>query len=142
LENTTQTNYKRIAIRLILKLDDNTELSKSENQDEKKRKKIEAIIERRYKNEIGHWMVVLKIMEKNLPKNKFRRFVNLKPLINKSAKMVTEVKDFLDFTDYLIERRNVSDDMELGLLATLHTKFQKVIELEFKRILETNINIL
>ena len=58
------------------------------------------------------------------------RFINLSPEIGPTVRRVTDCRDFLDFTDYLILRRdkeNCGAD-ELGNLALLSVAFQREIE--------------
>lgn len=58
------------------------------------------------------------------------RFINLSPIIEPGIKGVTYCKDFRDFTNYLILRRDIEkcDNDELGWLVLLHTTFQGEIE--------------
>ena len=58
------------------------------------------------------------------------RFIDLSPEIRPTVRKVTGCKDFLDFVDYLILRRDTEKcgADELGRLALLSTTFQREIE--------------
>lgn len=69
-------------------------------------------------------------MLKKIENQQAWRFITLKPNIEDDISIVVNSKDFSDFTDYLILRRDKEncDYEELGLLAMLHTEFQREID--------------
>jgi hypothetical protein len=94
--------------------------------------KKDSLIEARFKNHIKIWIQTIdSILNNHVDQDQAWRFVKLRPEIDiQSLKKVTKNKDFLDFTDLLIKRRDIDncDPNELGNLSILHTAFQKKIE--------------
>lgn len=79
---------------------------------------------------LNGWQITIDAMFERLPLFKAFRFIRLDPEVGKEIIGITECADFIDFTDYLILRRdiqNCSDD-ELGRLCMLSAAFQNVIE--------------
>jgi len=92
--------------------------------------KEDALIQVRFKKHVDNWSKTVSNILKNVDNEQAWRFINLKPQVTDNIKSVSEHKDFVDFTDYIVLRRDVQfcDDSELGCLAMLHTSFQKEIE--------------
>lgn len=91
-------------------------------------------IEREFQESLAHWSQLIENILKNVDSPCSYRFIGINPRIEEDITLVTECEDFLIFTDYLIERRDIKkcDDDELGRLCMLHNQFQKKIEKKLK----------
>ncbi|HLO45776.1 MAG TPA: hypothetical protein VK175_15665 [Leadbetterella sp.] len=93
--------------------------------------KKDSLIEKRFNDHKTSWVETIEtIIGVNKNEEQSWRFITIKPLIDQNIQKVTECQDFLDFTNLLIQRRNIDNChySELGNLCELHTKFQKEIE--------------
>lgn len=82
-------------------------------------------IEQRFQDKIKAWGKCIEIMTTKIDKEQAYRFLNISPIIDSNISSAAYYKDFHDFTDYLILRRDKEncDDEELGQLVQLHTAF-------------------
>lgn len=124
----------KYAHELVLMFKDDADIperfKKNGNNKTQKFKK-DSLIEYRFNNHKKCWMETIEIIIRvNKNEEQAWRFISLKPKINQNIRTVTECQDFLDFTNLLIQRRDVDNCNyhELGNLCELHTKFQKEIE--------------
>lgn len=87
-------------------------------------------VEKRFRVSIISWTQLIDTMLAKISSRQAWRFIGLSPEIHPTARTLTECKDFLDFVDYLILRRNTEKcgADELGGLAQLLTAFQREIE--------------
>ncbi len=99
-----------------------------------KKVKTDSAIELNYKNEVEFWGNLIQNMFDRLDSVQASRFIFLMPQVDKEINKVSECKDFCDFIDYLVLRRDREncDDEELGRLAMLSGEFQKRIEKHIK----------
>ena len=76
------------------------------------------------------WQLTIDTMASKIDKKQALRFINLKPIIEPNIANAAYCKDFQDFTDYFILRRDIEvcEDEELVHLAHLHTAFQNEID--------------
>lgn len=98
--------------------------------EKKTKQKPDSNIEIRFKKDIAHWKSLIKTMLNKIDDSLAWRFINIMPSIDQPSKSVAYQKDFSDFIDYLVLRRdkeNCSPD-ELGRLAALSSEFQKELE--------------
>ena len=122
-----------IANQLALKYSEVSDIPSRFKTEENKKKSIKKIfnssIENRFQENVSGWKTVIESMLSILDTEKAWRFILLKPTIEEGIKNAVYSKDFIDFTDYVIIRRDNEDcsDKELGFLALLHTEFQKEI---------------
>lgn len=94
-------------------------------------KKIrDSQIENKFNQIITKWESLIEIMYDYLGFEQTNRFIKLSPRIESDVRLVTECQDFLDFTDYVIQRRDIDccESDELGRLSMLYTAFQEEIE--------------
>ncbi len=73
---------------------------------------------------------LINTMFEKLDKSLAWRFLNIAPLPDNESKSLAYNKDFCDFIDYLVLRRDKEncDADELGRLAMLFSSFQRVLE--------------
>lgn len=103
---------------------------KKENKKVDKKNNLNTFVEKRFQEKNKYWKLTIKNMLNKIESKQAWRFLNLMPDVGNNVLNVAYSKDFLDFTDYLILRRDKEncDDKELGNLAMLHTEFQREIE--------------
>lgn len=123
------------AIQLALKFSDETDIparlkKKRESQEERTRSKQNSLVEQRFQDNVKAWNTVIEKILAKVETQQAWRFINLSPSIEPEIKGVIYCKDFIDFTDYFVLRRDIEkcDNEEVGLLAMLHTAFQREIE--------------
>ncbi len=92
--------------------------------------KEDAILEKRFKANVQSWTKLIQTMLSKIDNRQAWRFIDLSPEVPAKARKLTDCKDFCDFTDYLILRRDKEDACpdEVGGLAWLLTPFQRKIE--------------
>lgn len=109
-------------------------LKEKENKKEKnknsQKNKENSGVEQRFQDTIKSWDKFINTMTSRVEKSQASRFLNLTPNVESDIISVAYCKDFQDFTDYFILRRDkeMCDDLELGQLAQLHMAFQREIE--------------
>jgi hypothetical protein len=125
----------RIAHDLALKFEDESDIPKrfKKGKSEKSSEpNLESNVEKRFQQHVQDWIGTIKSILNNVSdQNQAWRFIQIDPKISDpSLDSVTKCQDFLDFTDLLIQRRDIDkcSDNELGTLCILHTAFQKKIE--------------
>ena len=124
----------KIAHELALKFEDESDIPqrfKKKISGKSAKEKSDSLIEQRFQQHIKAWTETIHSILRNvLDKNQAWRFIRINPEVDPFINSVTHCKDFLDFTDLLIQRRDI--DMcgadELGTLCMLHTAFQREIE--------------
>lgn len=129
-------SFHAFAELLAIRFSNESELpNRLKNEPTKSKTNQNSAAEISFRQKVDSWKFIIANMRERIPSELVLRFISLNPSIEENTTQVTQVKDFLDFTDYLILKRDDEkcDDDELGLLSTLHTQFQKVIE---KRISE------
>ncbi|MBA4031748.1 MAG: hypothetical protein C0478_12785 [Planctomyces sp.] len=92
--------------------------------------KEDSEIEVRFRAKVDSWVRLIDTMISKIDQAQAWRFVHLLPQIDASHTKLTQNKDFCDFIDYLVLRRDVEqcDSDELGGLALLSVAFQREIE--------------
>jgi len=95
----------------------------------RKRKK-DSDIEKRFRSNVDSWTRLIETMISKIDHAQAWRFVHLLPKIDLPITRITQNKDFCDFIDYLILRRDTEkcETDELGRLALLSVAFQREIE--------------
>ena len=119
------------ATQLALKFADENEVPSHYKKKSKKKVDPESKIEIKFQEQIHKWQEVIQsIMNHINDTNQAMRFINSRPTIEGNLTTITENKDFLDFLDFLIQRRDVDNcgSSELGGLCILHGIMQKQIE--------------
>ena len=115
--------------------------NKKEKNKNTQKDKENSGVEQRFQDKIKSWDLFVKTMFSKMEQEQAIRILNLNPKVEPSIINAAYCKDFNDFTDYFILRRDKEkcDIEELGQLAQLHTAFQKEID---KRIaLEVSISV-
>lgn len=120
------------AIKLALAFSDESDIPARFKPKSNKQKKINpnSNIEKRFEEDVAHWEKLVKqILNKLEPKLAWR-FLNISPKPDDISKSIAYQKDFCDFIDYLVLRRDVEncDADELGRLAMLSGAFQRELE--------------
>jgi len=96
----------------------------------------ETSVEEKFDNLLRNWSITVDTMFQNIKDTaQVWRFLLMRPVLPKEEiDSATLCPDFLDYTDYLIYRRDEvnCNDNELGHLAMLHTAFQKTVEQKIK----------
>ncbi len=92
--------------------------------------KEDSEVEKRFGANVMSWMQLIEILLAKISNRQAWRFINRSPKIHPTVRNVTDCKDFCDFVDYLILRRDTEKcgADELGGLAILLTAFQREIE--------------
>lgn len=92
--------------------------------------KEDSEIERRFKANVESWRQLIDTMLAKIDEVQAWRFINLSPQFDTASNRVTANKDFCDFMDYLIMRRDKDQCApdELGSLALLSVAFQREVE--------------
>lgn len=102
--------------------------------DKKSKQKSDSSVEIRFKKDVEQWKSVIKTMLNKVDGKLAWRFINITPSIDQPSKSVAYQKDFSDFIDYLVLRRDEenSSHEQLGRLAALSGEFQKELEKQLK----------
>jgi hypothetical protein len=92
--------------------------------------KEDSEIEKRFRANVDSWARLIETMISKIDQAQAWRFIYLHPEINGVITKPVENKDFCDFIDYLILRREVEHcgPDELGRLTLLSVAFQRRIE--------------
>ena len=87
-------------------------------------------VEMRFKAKVTLWTQLIETMLAKISDRQAWRFIDLSPEIGPTTQKLTDCKDFCDFMDYLILRRDKEECNadELGGLALLSIAFQREIE--------------
>ena len=91
-------------------------------------------IEKRFETNVDSWLYLIETMLSKIDEKQAWRFINLLPQIEVGTAKLTENRDFCDFIDYFILRRDIEqcDTDELGGLALLSVAFQRKIEMRIQ----------
>ena len=135
IKKTMEAAITRIAHELTIKFQDEFDIPKRLKKDKSKNPSIQNLdsaVEQRFQRHIKAWTETTNSILKYVPDTKQAwRFVKIAPeVVDHSIDSVTLCKDFRDFTDLLIQRRDIDQcgSNELGKLCMLHTAFQREIE--------------
>lgn len=95
-----------------------------------RRFKEDSDIEIRFRANVDSWARLIETMISKIDQAQAWRFIHLRPQIDGAITKLTQNKDFCDFIDYLILRRDTElcESDELGGLALLSVAFQREIE--------------
>lgn len=128
-------NLSACATQLALKFANESEIplrlrKKEKGQREKSKSNLNSFVEQRFQMKTALWLDVLEKIVSKVKNQKAMRFITISPIVESNIKSAAYCQDFIDFTDYFVLRRDIEncDDDELGLLAMLHTEFQRSIE--------------
>ncbi len=97
--------------------------------------KQDSEVEKRFKANVKSWRQLIEIMLGKIDEGQAWRFINLRPQVTDAIGSVTDSRDFREFMDYMILRRDKEHcgPDELGALGMLTVAFQRDVE---KQILE------
>jgi hypothetical protein len=129
-ERLTLTAH-RLAIRFTEDTDLPARYRKLSDPARKIRKvKEDSEVEKRFKANVEAWAHLIETMLAKIEESQAWRFINLVPHILGTMNKVTDNKDFCDFVDYMILRRDKEQcgPDELGGLALLSVAFQREVE--------------
>jgi DNA polymerase III subunit epsilon len=105
---------------------------RQKNKESTRNQKVntDSYIEKKFQEEVTQWSIVIETMLSKIDNTIAWRFINLKPEIPTRINSVANCKDFCDFIDYLVLRRDIEkcEDDELGRLAMWSGEFQRRIE--------------
>jgi hypothetical protein len=92
--------------------------------------KEDSDVEKRFRANVGAWRQVIETMHVKIETNLACRFISLCPQFLGTIYKVTDNKDFCDFVDYMVLRRDTEQctSNELGRLALLSVAFQREVE--------------
>jgi len=92
--------------------------------------KEDSAVEKRFRANVDSWRRLIEKMLAKLDETQAWRFIDLRPQMEGTINKLTENKDFCDFLDYLILRRDKEQcgPDELGGLALLSVAFQREVE--------------
>jgi septation ring formation regulator EzrA len=97
----------------------------------------ETLVEKRFQKHLDDWIETINsILEHISDPDQAWRFIRIDPkIIDNSISDISQCQDYLDFTNFFIQRRNIDlcGPNELGNLARLHTAFQRKIEAKFNQ---------
>lgn len=120
----------KLALMFSDELDIPTRFKQKDDKEKKNTVNLNTLVEKRFQENVKMWKNFINILLSKIDNKQAWRFINITPIIETDCQTVTKNKDFCDFTDYFVLRRdieNCSDD-EIGCLAMLHTAFQRNIE--------------
>lgn len=92
--------------------------------------KEDSEVEKRFKANVDSWGRLIETMLAKIAESQAWRFINLSPKIDGTLDKVTDNKDFCNFVDYMILRRDKEQcgPDELGGLPLLSVAFQREVE--------------
>jgi hypothetical protein len=127
-----------IANQLALKFTDELDIPsrfKNDTKTERKKSNLNSKVEQRFQKKVEDWKNLIDIMLSKIDNDKAWRYLLINPNIEDNLETVTKSKDFSDFLDYLVLRRDLEncDSDELGNLCMLHTEFQREIERKIEK---------
>jgi hypothetical protein len=95
----------------------------------------DSVLEKQFKANVEAWRRLIETMLAKIGESQAWRFVNLCPQLDGTIHKASESKDFCDFVDYLILRRDKEQcgPDELGSLVLLLAKFQREVEKRIQR---------
>lgn len=127
----TEIEIRNKATQLALGYTDDTDIPTRFKKRTTKKYDPDSNIEIRFQEQIKRWEeVVNSILKHVADSDQALRFINSNPIIEDETQTVTTNKDFLDFLDLLIQKRDIDNcgSSELGSLCMLHGTMQKKIE--------------
>jgi hypothetical protein len=130
----------RTAYELALRFQDKSDIPtriKNKKRGKNTKPETNSIVEQKFQGHLLTWTEVIHSILRHVSDNEQAwRFIRMKPkLEDQSILSVTLCKDFIDFNDLLVKRRDIdkcSPD-ELGKICILLTEFQKEIEKQINR---------
>ena len=95
----------------------------------------DSALEKQFKANVEAWRRLIETMLAKIGESQAWRFINLCPQLDGTIHKASESKDFCDFVDYLILRRDKEQcgPDELGGLVLLLAKFQRKVEKRIQR---------
>jgi methyl-accepting chemotaxis protein len=128
-------NTTKIAQDLTLTFSDESDIPSRFKKGKTKKETPNSLIEQRFQKNVTVWKQTIDTMSQKIDSEKALRFIMLKPNITSDLQSVTHSQDFIDFSNYFAQRRDIDkcDDDELGSLAMLFTAFQRKIEQSIKK---------
>ncbi|WP_421871984.1 hypothetical protein [Marinoscillum sp.] len=127
----TNQEIIRKATQLALKFTDESEIPVRYKKKSKKKFDPDSKIEINFQEQIQRWKEVIESILTHInDPDQALRFIDSKPIVEDNLATVTKNQDFLDFLNFLIQRRDVDNcgSSELGSLCMLHGVLQKKIE--------------
>lgn len=130
MNNNIQIVVNQLALKFSEDSDIPSRFKKDKPKKEDRKTNLNTMIENRFQENIKEWTRVVEIILAKVGNKQAWRFITLKPNIEDEIPNSAYSKDFSDFTDYLILRRDKEncDYKELGNLTMLHTEFQREID--------------
>jgi hypothetical protein len=139
LNDRIEDAARRLAVRFTDEADLPVRFRKQSATVSKPRRVNESsVVEVRFRAQVEIWTNLIENMISKIDPSQAWRFIHVLPEIEEANTRLTENKDFCDFIDYMIRRRDMEgcDSNELGGLALLSVAFQREIE---KTLLRTNL---
>lgn len=123
----------KTAEQLTIKFADEMDIPNRYKKRTTKSTKINAdsLVEIRFKKHVNAWSdLIQSILKRIKDEEQAWRFIRIQPQINDQTSRLIDCKDYTDFLDYLIKRRDIEncEDEELGRLCMLQTAFQRQVE--------------
>ena len=123
------------AVKLVLRFTEEEDLPvrfRLQGESPRRRRKVkeDSACEKRFRSEIEFWKRLVETMLSRIDSEQAWRLINLSPEIDESSTTLTRNRDFRDFIDYLILRRDTErcDSSEIGGLALMLNVIQREIE--------------
>jgi hypothetical protein len=127
------------ANQLAFKFSDESEIPsrlKKKDTEKKERQKsnLNSLTEQRFQINVNSWLRVIETILSKIESKKAWRFISTTPEVEPNIKNSAYCKDFKEFNDYLVLRRDIEncDDEEVGLISMLQAEFQKQIDKNIK----------
>jgi hypothetical protein len=91
---------------------------------------IESALEKRFKLNVDSWRRLIITLLSKVDEAQAWRFISLNPMISPPARSLNDNRDFCDFLDYMIRRRDIErcEPDEIGGLAMISVGMQREIE--------------
>jgi len=120
----------RLAVAFTEEADLPVRFRKSSSSAQSRKSKKDSEVEKRFGANVKSWTQLIETMLAKIGSQQAWRFVELSPEIDPTVRKLSDCKDFCDFMDYLILRRDREKcgAEELGGLALLSMAFQRKIE--------------
>jgi len=127
-------DLSNFATLLAVKFSDEADIPSRFKNKEKSKSNLNSYTEIKFQKRVQAWGQVIETIISKVEYQKAWRFITIKPNTESGINSAVYCQDFIDFTDYFVLRRDKEkcSDLECGLLAALHTEFQREIERKIK----------
>ncbi|HET6243857.1 MAG: hypothetical protein H0V01_02580 [Bacteroidetes bacterium] len=141
MKNNLVITANQLALKFSDELEIPSRLKKKENEKKERQKSnLNSLTEQRFQKNVTSWLKVIETLLSKVESKNAWRYITITPEIESNIKSAAYCKDFIEFTDYFVLRRDIEncDDEEVGLISMLHSEFQKEIEKKIEKAAQNN----